>query len=84
MGSKKFSVLFSSKTLCQFCRGCRKWGVHRKKIGAVAVWWLDDDERTTTGVDSDDRFWDTKPGSSAEPTDASQTDEYLVDALADE
>lgn len=58
--------------------------VHRKKIGAVAVWWLDDDERTMTGVDSDDRFWDTKPGSSAEPTDATQTDEYLADALANE
>ena len=58
--------------------------VHRKKIGAVAVWWIDDDERTTTGVDPDDRFWDTEPGASAEPTDAARTDEYLTDALTDE
>ena len=58
--------------------------VHRKKIGAVAVWWLADEERATTGVDPEDGFWDAEPGSSAEPTDAAKTDEYLADALANE
>ncbi|WP_256684915.1 winged helix-turn-helix domain-containing protein [Halococcus qingdaonensis] len=55
--------------------------VHRKKIGAVAVWWLDDEERATAEIDPDDGFWDADPGSSAEPTDATKTDEYLADAL---
>lgn len=59
--------------------------VERKKVGGRAVvWWLTDEERTTTGIDPTDGFWSAKTGSSSEPTDAAKTDEYLADALADE
>lgn len=59
--------------------------VERKKVGGRSVvWWLADEERATTGVDPEDGFWDAEPGSSAEPTDAAKTDEYLADALANE
>ena len=58
--------------------------VHRKKIGAVAVWWLDEEERATAGVNPDDGFWDAESRSSVGSTDATKTDEYLADALADE
>lgn len=58
--------------------------VARKKIGAAAVWWVPDDADTPTGVDPDDAFWSSAPGSSDESTDAAKTDEYLADALANE
>ena len=65
--------------------------VERKQTGASSIaWWaevaprLSDEERATTGVDPEDGFWDAEPGSSAEPTDAAKTDEYLADALANE
>jgi DNA-binding HxlR family transcriptional regulator len=57
--------------------------VRRKKIGAVAVWWVPE-ENDASGVDPDDGFWQAEPGSSAEPTNAAKADEYLADALADE
>lgn len=57
--------------------------IERKKVGGRSVvWWLDD--REPTGINPDDAFWSTPPGSSASPTDAAKTDEYLADALSNE
>lgn len=58
--------------------------VRRRKTGRTVLWWLSDQESTTSDVNSDDGFWNAKPGSSDEPTDASKTDDYLADALVDE
>lgn len=60
--------------------------VHRRKAGRTVLWWLADadDRLEISGIDPDDDFWTATPGSSDEPTNAGETDEYLADALADE
>ena len=59
--------------------------VRRKQVGGRSVvWWLPDDEVAVTGIDPEDGFWNARPGSSSEPTDAAQADEHLANALGDE
>jgi hypothetical protein len=59
--------------------------VRRKEVGGRSVvWWLPDEERAVSGIDPEDGFWNARPGSSAEPTDAATADEHLADALGDE
>lgn len=58
--------------------------VERKKIGAVAIWWLSDEEQSPSDVTPEDGFWTAEPGSSTNSTDAEQADENLTDTLADE
>lgn len=58
--------------------------IERKKVGGRSVvWWLDVDTEVS-GINPDDAFWSATPGSSAAPTDAAKTDEYLADVLSNE
>lgn len=59
--------------------------VRRKQVGGRSVvWWLPDDGLAVSGIDPEDGFWNARPGSSSEPTDAAQADEHLANALGDE
>lgn len=59
--------------------------VERKKVGGRSVvWWLDDHDRTVSGINPNDAFWSATPGTSDTPTDAAKTDEYLADVLSNE
>jgi hypothetical protein len=59
--------------------------VRRKEVGGRSVvWWLPDDEFAVSGIDPEDGFWNARPGSSSEPTDAAKADEYLADSHGDE
>ncbi|MDZ7687983.1 MAG: FaeA/PapI family transcriptional regulator [Halobacteriales archaeon] len=53
--------------------------VERKEVGARAVvWWLD--EERSHDINPEDPFWDADAGRSDEKTDASKVDEYLYGA----